>query len=185
MQVHFAYPTRRAARVLRGISLVAPPGRTLALVGPSGAGKSTLFHLLEAFYAPDRGRVTLDGVDAWLAPAAWLHGAIALVSQEPVLFRCSIEENILYSRCVLVCLPCNTFHRLTRCCSCAAMAAADEVAAEAAAAAAAPPRPWLRRRRAVEDEEAPPATSRSPGATAPGVEEAGACPAVRCAACLC
>lgn len=74
--MHFAYPTRPSAQVLRGVSLSAPPGRTLALVGPSGAGKSTLFHLLEAFYAPDRGRVTLDGVDAWHAPAAWLHAAV-------------------------------------------------------------------------------------------------------------
>ena len=74
--MHFAYPTRPSAQVLRGVTLSAPPGRTLALVGPSGAGKSTLFHLLEAFYAPDRGRVTLDGVDAWHAPAAWLHAAI-------------------------------------------------------------------------------------------------------------
>jgi ABC-type sugar transport system ATPase subunit len=186
--VHFAYPTRRAARVLRGISLVAPPGRTLALVGPSGAGKSTLFHLLEAFYAPDRGRVTLDGVDAWLAPASWLHAAIALVSQEPVLFRCSIEENILYTRCVLFAF--DACRRLTLCCSCAALAAADEVAAEAAAAAHAPERPWLRRRRALrsatEDEEAPPATSPSPGraATAPGVEEAGACHACTMLPCL-
>jgi ATP-binding cassette subfamily B (MDR/TAP) protein 9 len=74
--VHFAYPSRPSARVLRGVSLSAPPGRTLALVGASGAGKSTLFHLLEGFYAPASGRVRLDGVDARAAPPAWLHAAI-------------------------------------------------------------------------------------------------------------
>ncbi len=75
-QVHFAYPSRPSAPVLRGVSLSAPPGRTLALVGASGAGKSTLFHLLEAFYPPASGRVRLDGVDARAAPPAWLHAAI-------------------------------------------------------------------------------------------------------------
>ena len=80
-EVHFAAPSRPGLPVLRGVTLAAPPGRTLALVGASGAGKSTLFHLLEAFYPPSRGRVCLDGVDARAAPPAWLHAAIGAFSR--------------------------------------------------------------------------------------------------------
>ncbi len=108
--VTFAYPSRAATPVLRGVSLDAPPGKTLALVGASGGGKSTLFHLLEGFYAPTAGTVSLDGVSVHAAPPAWLHAAVALVAQEPVLFAGSVAENILY-------------------CKRAAQAAADQAAA--------------------------------------------------------
>jgi ABC-type multidrug transport system fused ATPase/permease subunit len=85
--------------VLRGVSLSAPPGRTLALVGASGAGKSTLFHLLEAFYPPANGRVRLDGVDARAAPPAWLHAAIGAFcerSAESVCIAASeLRERVL------------------------------------------------------------------------------------------
>ena len=94
--VHFAYPSRPAAPILRGVSLEAPPGKQLALVGPSGSGKSTLFLLLEGFYAPSGGSVTLDGLNVRSAPRQWLHAALGLVAQEPVLFSGSIAENILY-----------------------------------------------------------------------------------------
>ena len=59
--VHFAYPSRRDALVLRGLTLEVDAGRTLALVGPSGAGKSTVVALLERFYDPLVGEVLLDG----------------------------------------------------------------------------------------------------------------------------
>jgi len=94
--VHFEYPTRPGVSVLRGVTLDAPPGKTLALVGPSGGGKSTLFHLLEGFYVPTAGSVSLDGINVRAAPLSWLHAAIGLVAQEPVLFSGSIAENILY-----------------------------------------------------------------------------------------
>ena len=94
--VHFAYPSRPAAPILRGVTLEAPPGKQLALVGPSGSGKSTLFLLLEGFYAPSSGSVTLDGLNVRTAPPQWLHAALGLVAQEPVLFSGSIAENILY-----------------------------------------------------------------------------------------
>jgi ATP-binding cassette subfamily B protein len=94
--VHFAYPSRPAAPILRGVTLEAPPGKQLALVGPSGSGKSTLFLLLEGFYAPSSGSVTLDGLNVRAAPPQWLHAALGLVAQEPVLFSGSIAENILY-----------------------------------------------------------------------------------------
>jgi len=96
--VRFSYPGRASVPVLNGVTFSVQPGHTCALVGPSGAGKSSCFALLEAFYGCDGGHVTLDGVDVRRAPKAWLHGAIALVAQEPVLFACSVAENILYSR---------------------------------------------------------------------------------------
>lgn len=95
--MHFAYPSR-AVPVLRGISLRALPGTVTALVGPSGAGKSTVFHLLERFYEPSEGSVLIDGADVRTVSHAWLHSVVGLVAQEPVLFRCSVGENIAYSR---------------------------------------------------------------------------------------
>jgi ABC-type multidrug transport system fused ATPase/permease subunit len=98
--VHFCYPSRPLAPVLRGVSLEAPPGKTLALVGSSGAGKTTLFQLLISFYAATSGGVTIDGVDVRSAPPGWLQARVAMVQQEPVLFACSISENVRYNaRC--------------------------------------------------------------------------------------
>jgi len=84
--VHFAYPARPSAPVLRGISLVVRPGEVVALVGASGAGKSTIFHLLQNYYYPQRGRVEVDGLEACLWDHDALHRKMALVGQEPVLF---------------------------------------------------------------------------------------------------
>ena len=72
------------------------PGQTLALVGPSGCGKSTIVSLVERFYDPDSGRVTLEGADLRELNLSWLRRQIGLVSQEPVLFDASIAENIRY-----------------------------------------------------------------------------------------
>lgn len=72
------------------------PGQTLALVGPSGCGKSTVVSLLERFYDPVLGSVTLEGVDLRDLNLKWLRTQIGIVSQEPVLFDASIAENIRY-----------------------------------------------------------------------------------------
>lgn len=62
-------------------------------------GKSTITHLLERFYEPKSGRVTLDGRDLRELNVEWLRGqVIGLISQEPVLFATSVEENIRYGR---------------------------------------------------------------------------------------
>jgi ATP-binding cassette subfamily B protein len=80
------------------MDLVLEPGKILALVGPSGAGKSTVAALIARFYDPISGTVTLDGRDLRTLDTHWLREQIGTVSQEPVLFACSIEENIRYGR---------------------------------------------------------------------------------------
>ncbi len=96
--VKFAYPTRAEVPVLDGLDLELEPGRVLALVGQSGGGKSTVASLLLRFYDPQEGRVTFDGVDVRELNTAWLRQQIGIVSQEPVLFATTIEENIRYGR---------------------------------------------------------------------------------------
>ncbi|OWZ19483.1 ABC transporter [Phytophthora megakarya] len=92
--VHFAYPSRPEAPIYQGYNLKIAPGQTIALVGASGCGKSTVIALLERFYDPYAGMVTLDGVDLRQLQLPWLRDRISLVSQEPVLFTGTIAENI-------------------------------------------------------------------------------------------
>lgn len=94
--VHFNYPARPEVRVLQGVDISVKPGQTLALVGPSGCGKSTVVSLLERFYDPVLGSLTLEGVDMRDLNLKWLRMQIGIVSQEPVLFDASIAENIRY-----------------------------------------------------------------------------------------
>ncbi|CAH2055805.1 unnamed protein product, partial [Iphiclides podalirius] len=95
--VKFRYPTRREVEVLRGLSLIIPSGKRIALVGPSGCGKSTLIQLLQRLYDPDDGYVYLDDNsitgDMRLST---LRKNLGIVSQEPVLFDRTIAENIAY-----------------------------------------------------------------------------------------
>jgi len=94
--VHFHYPSRPDAEVLDGVSCDVVPGKTMAIVGPSGSGKSTSIALISRFYDVDKGRILIDGVDIRTYDPQWLRMQIGLVSQEPVLFAMSIEENIMY-----------------------------------------------------------------------------------------
>ena len=96
--VTFRYPARPATAAIENLSLAVEPGEVVALVGPSGAGKTTCFQLLLRFYDPDAGRVTIDGVDAREADPRELRGRFALVSQEPVIFAASLEENVRFGR---------------------------------------------------------------------------------------
>jgi ATP-binding cassette, subfamily B, multidrug efflux pump len=80
--------------VLRDVSLVASPGRTVALVGHTGAGKSTVVNLLLRFYDPDRGRITVDGVDIRELSTADLRSAIGFVQQDLFLFTGDILHNL-------------------------------------------------------------------------------------------
>lgn len=94
--VHFEYPTRPDAPVFTGLDLKVRQGETLALVGPSGSGKSTVIQLMECFYRPSSGTVKYNGTDMKELNVSWLRGQLGLVSQQPTLFDCSIEENICY-----------------------------------------------------------------------------------------
>nr|XP_012303158.1 ATP-binding cassette sub-family B member 5 isoform X1 [Aotus nancymaae] len=95
-EVSFFYPCRPDVFILHGLSLTVEQGKTVAFVGTSGCGKSTSVQLLQRFYDPVQGQVLFDGVDAKELNVQWLRSQIAIVSQEPVLFNCSIAENIAY-----------------------------------------------------------------------------------------
>ncbi|XP_024969884.1 ABC transporter B family member 19-like [Cynara cardunculus var. scolymus] len=96
--VSFAYPSRPTLPILNSLNLVVPSQRTLALVGASGAGKSTVFALLERFYDPAEGLVTLDGHDIRTLQVKWLRSQMSMVGQEPVLFANTILENIMMGK---------------------------------------------------------------------------------------
>lgn len=118
--VTFEYPTRPGQVVLRNFNLTLRPGQTVALVGSSGSGKSTVASLLERFYEPSSGSITIDGydlkgkncklrrygfyniciflLDSDLSPQ-WLRSeVIGFIEQQPILFGTSILENIRYGR---------------------------------------------------------------------------------------
>ncbi|TMW60931.1 hypothetical protein Poli38472_000973 [Pythium oligandrum] len=92
--VVFTYPSRPDAQIYTNYNLKIKSGQTVALVGASGSGKSTAISLLERFYDPAAGTVTLDGADLRKLRLPWLREHISLVSQEPVLFAGTIAENI-------------------------------------------------------------------------------------------
>ena len=94
--VSFAYNPNEP--VLQGINLDVPAGKVCALVGPSGGGKTTLFNLLERFYEPQIGKITINKTDIKKYTLKSLRENIAEVSQSVFLFNGSIEENIKYGR---------------------------------------------------------------------------------------
>jgi len=94
--VHFRYDD--ATPALNGLSLAVPAGKRAALVGLSGAGKSTVLNLIPRFYDVTAGRVTIDGQDVRDVTLASLRDALALVSQEVMLFDDTVRANIAYGR---------------------------------------------------------------------------------------
>lgn len=79
---------------VRGITLVAQPGMTVALVGPTGAGKSTVLNLLTRFYETDQGRILLDGHPIETLSKEWLRDHTGYVTQESFLFNTTIRDNM-------------------------------------------------------------------------------------------
>jgi len=94
--VTFSYPTRTETKVLRKLNMEINSGQKVALVGPSGSGKSTIIQLLERFYDPISGTITIDGVDLKSLDLKSYRRNLGLVSQEPILFSGTIFENILF-----------------------------------------------------------------------------------------
>ena len=84
--------------VLKNINLEVNPGEKIALVGPSGVGKTTLVSLIPRFYDPQTGSIEIDGMDIRTIDINSLRSQIALVTQENILFNCSIKENIFFGK---------------------------------------------------------------------------------------
>nr|HPI73760.1 ABC transporter ATP-binding protein [bacterium] len=93
-QVSFGY--HRDRLVLKDISLQISKGECLAIVGPSGGGKSTLVDLVPRFYDPQKGRITLDGLDLRDLELSHLRRLMGIVTQETILFNDSVLRNIAY-----------------------------------------------------------------------------------------
>ena len=98
--VTFAYPTKPDIDVLKNVSFVIEPGQSVGLVGYSGCGKSTIIQLIERFYdvVDGNGEVLIDDINVKDYNLYLLRKKIGLVSQEPVLFKRSVYENILYGK---------------------------------------------------------------------------------------
>ncbi|KAK4425202.1 ABC transporter B family member 20 [Sesamum alatum] len=96
--VDFCYPTRPDVLVLSNFSLKVNGGQTVAVVGVSGSGKSAIISLIERFYDPVAGQISLDGRDLKSYNLRWLRNHLGLVQQEPVIFSTTVRENIIYAR---------------------------------------------------------------------------------------
>ena len=94
--VHFAY--KSGEPVLQGVSLVAEPGQTIALVGPTGAGKTTIVALIARFYDVTSGEVLVDGYDVRDVTLASLRAQMGMVPQDSFLFSGTVADNIRYGR---------------------------------------------------------------------------------------
>ena len=95
--VTFAYPKDKSKIILNNMSLTINT-KSSAFVGESGCGKSTIFQLIMRFYDPDRGTISLDGIELKDLDLYWLRGQIGYVGQEPVLFATTIKENLLFGK---------------------------------------------------------------------------------------
>jgi ATP-binding cassette subfamily B protein len=93
-----AFSYRKEVPVLKGLTLHAWPGQTIALIGPTGAGKTTIVNLLTRFYEIESGRVLIDGRDLRDFPKAGLRRQLGIVLQDTFLFSGTVKENIRYGR---------------------------------------------------------------------------------------
>ena len=94
--VHFGYHPER--NILKGVSITAKPGQTIAIVGSSGSGKSTIGRLLFRFYDVNSGSLQIDGQDLRDVTQTSLHEQIGVVPQDTVLFNDTVHYNIAYGR---------------------------------------------------------------------------------------
>ncbi|MGK0376157.1 MAG: ATP-binding cassette subfamily B protein [Arenicella sp.] len=96
--VTFTYPSRPDHAAVENLSLTIEQGKSLALVGPSGAGKSTVFELLQRFYDPDKGSVSLGDIDIRDLSPQDLRSQLGVVAQQPTLFSGDVMHNIRYGK---------------------------------------------------------------------------------------
>ncbi len=96
--VSFTYAGDESEAVLRGISLAATPGKTIAILGSTGAGKSTLVNLIPRFYDVSSGRLDVGGRDVRAVTQDSLVAHVSVVPQESVLFSGTVRDNIRYGR---------------------------------------------------------------------------------------
>uniref|UniRef100_A0A915IPL2 Multidrug resistance protein 1 n=1 Tax=Romanomermis culicivorax TaxID=13658 RepID=A0A915IPL2_ROMCU len=96
--VKFSYPTRAGVVVLNDVSFDVETGENVAIVGPSGCGKSTIINLLLRYYEKHDGKITVDGRNIEDLNVRWLRNLIGVVSQEPILFDLTLEENIRFGK---------------------------------------------------------------------------------------
>ncbi|CAN1762591.1 ABC transporter B family member 21 [Linum perenne] len=98
IHISFCYPCRPDVQIFKDLTLAIHSGQSVAIVGESGSGKSTVIALLQRFYDPDTGRITLDQVEIQSLKIKWLRQQMGLVSQEPALFNDTIRANIAYGK---------------------------------------------------------------------------------------
>ncbi|KAM5568507.1 hypothetical protein ABKV19_016192 [Rosa sericea] len=96
--ISFKYPSRPNVEIFNNLCLTISHGKTIALVGESGSGKSTVISLIQRFYDPNSGHITLDGIEIQKLQLKWLRQQMGLVSQEPLLFNDTIRANIAYGK---------------------------------------------------------------------------------------
>ncbi|CAE7840271.1 ABCB1 [Symbiodinium sp. CCMP2592] len=94
--VRFWYPHRAEVRVLKHVTFTIAKGQSVAFVGSSGSGKSTILQLLQRFYDPQSGSIRIGGHELKDLNVAWWRRQVGMVSQDPVLFDLSLEENVKY-----------------------------------------------------------------------------------------
>ena len=94
--VTFAYPLKPDVDVLKNLSTKIEKGKVVAIVGHSGSGKTTISNLIQRFYDPNEGSITIDGIDLRDFNLTWLRRTIGFVAQEPTLYSTTIEDNVTY-----------------------------------------------------------------------------------------
>jgi ABC-type multidrug transport system fused ATPase/permease subunit len=96
--VRFSYPSRPETEILKGVNMVFEAGKKIAVVGESGSGKSTIVNLILRLYETNSGSISLNDIDKKESDLVYLRRMIGYVPQEPVLFKVSIKENIIFGR---------------------------------------------------------------------------------------